>query len=215
MLRSLPVRLTRRCSAWWARRMRAAATPVDDPGADGHELAGRRARSCWPPYACRRWSLHRIGDALFAVEEARYIAEHIPGAQLVELLDGDDHFVSGDPDQILDAIEPFVSGTPRPEHHLALAAVVACPARARRGRPRELGRLRRPAAATPRRATWWSCSTDPRPAYGRCAARSPGHPRARRGLSIAEVAVEAVRSRARASTTRCGSATDAVTGSCW
>ena len=58
------------------------------------------------------------------------MAEQIPGARLIEL-DGADHFVSGNPDQILDAIEPFISATPRPEHHLALAAVVQPPVTAR------------------------------------------------------------------------------------
>jgi hypothetical protein len=47
----------------------------------------------------------------------------IPGATMVEL-SGEDHFVSGDPDQILDAFEPFVTGAPVRSHHLALAAVV-------------------------------------------------------------------------------------------
>jgi hypothetical protein len=69
--------------------------------------------------------LHRVGDALFHVKDARYIADRIPGAQL-ELLDGDDHFCAGNPDQILDAIEPFLSGLRAPvAPELALAAVVA------------------------------------------------------------------------------------------
>jgi hypothetical protein len=33
--------------------------------------------------------------------------------------------VAGDPDQLLDAFEPFIAGTPRTEHHVGLAAVVA------------------------------------------------------------------------------------------
>jgi hypothetical protein len=59
------------------------------------------------------------------VEDGRYLARHIPGATLVEL-EGADHFVSGDPDQILDPVETFLTDqagqrvTP-----LALAAIVA------------------------------------------------------------------------------------------
>jgi hypothetical protein len=69
--------------------------------------------------------LHRVGDALVHPEGARYLAERIPGARL-ELLDGDDHFVSGNPDQILDAVERFRRDLPRPAgHQLALAAVAA------------------------------------------------------------------------------------------
>jgi pimeloyl-ACP methyl ester carboxylesterase/DNA-binding CsgD family transcriptional regulator len=54
--------------------------------------------------------LHRTGDLFCNVENGRYLAAHIPGAQFVEL-DGVDHlpFV-GDSDAISDAIEAFVTG---------------------------------------------------------------------------------------------------------
>jgi hypothetical protein len=68
--------------------------------------------------------LHRDGDALAALDEARYLAERIPRAELT-VLHGADHFVSGNPAQILDAMEPFVAATPRVERHFALAAVAA------------------------------------------------------------------------------------------
>ena len=51
------------------------------------------------------------------------MTDQIADATIVEL-EGADHFVSGNPDQILDAVEPFIAATPKPEHHLALAAVV-------------------------------------------------------------------------------------------
>jgi hypothetical protein len=44
-----------------------------------------------------------------ASRRARYIAEHIPGARFIEL-EGTDHFVAVDPDQILDPVEDFVRG---------------------------------------------------------------------------------------------------------
>jgi hypothetical protein len=53
--------------------------------------------------------LHRRHDIDASVEEGRYLAEHIPGARFVEL-DGADHFVAVDPDQILDPVEDFVRG---------------------------------------------------------------------------------------------------------
>ena len=54
--------------------------------------------------------IHRTGDRFCAVENGRYLAAHIPGAQLVEL-DGDDHLpMIGDSDAISDAIEAFVTG---------------------------------------------------------------------------------------------------------
>jgi pimeloyl-ACP methyl ester carboxylesterase len=53
--------------------------------------------------------LHRTGD-LTPVEGSRYLAEHIPGAKLVEV-PGRDHFPwVGDSDALLDAIEHFATG---------------------------------------------------------------------------------------------------------
>jgi class 3 adenylate cyclase len=48
-----------------------------------------------------------VGDVDVRIEEARYLAERIPDAELVEL-QGVDHFVSMDPDQILDEVERFL-----------------------------------------------------------------------------------------------------------
>ena len=61
---------------------------------------------------------------MFAVDEAHYLADRIPDSTLV-LLDGEDHFVSGDPQQILDAVEPFVAAVSTTESSSALAAVTA------------------------------------------------------------------------------------------
>jgi len=107
---------------WWSRRMRAAATP-GTVRALLHMNSLVDVRSLLPGVTLPTLLVHRRGDQLAFVEESRYMADRIPGAQLIEL-DGDDHFVAGDPDQILDAFEPFITSTPRPEHHLALAAVV-------------------------------------------------------------------------------------------
>jgi pimeloyl-ACP methyl ester carboxylesterase/DNA-binding CsgD family transcriptional regulator len=54
--------------------------------------------------------LHRTGDLFCPVANGRYLADHIPDAQFVEL-DGNDHlpFV-GDTDAITDAVESFVTG---------------------------------------------------------------------------------------------------------
>jgi len=54
--------------------------------------------------------VHRIGDRITRIEQARYLAEHIAGAKLVEL-SGDDHMPSvGDGDAIIDEIEEFLTG---------------------------------------------------------------------------------------------------------
>ncbi len=106
---------------WWQARMTAAATPGTIRALmEMNALVD--VREVLPTINVPTLVVHRVDDPLFDVEEARYIAQRIPRARL-ELIPGDAHFVSGDPDQILDVIEPFVSATPRPEHHYALAAV--------------------------------------------------------------------------------------------
>ncbi|HEY8817141.1 MAG TPA: adenylate/guanylate cyclase domain-containing protein [Candidatus Dormibacteraeota bacterium] len=54
--------------------------------------------------------LHRVGDPLIPVEAARYTAELIPGARVVEFA-GNDHVPwLGDSDAVLDEVERFLTG---------------------------------------------------------------------------------------------------------
>jgi DNA-binding winged helix-turn-helix (wHTH) protein/pimeloyl-ACP methyl ester carboxylesterase len=108
---------------WWAHRMRASATPSTVRALmDMNSLID--VRDALPAVRVPTLVLHRSGDALFNVAEGKYIADRIAGAQFV-VLDGEDHFVSGNPDQILDAVEPFVTETRAPAAPaLALAALV-------------------------------------------------------------------------------------------
>ena len=67
--------------------------------------------------------IHCTGDTLINVEHGRFLAEHIPGARLLEL-PGDDHlfFVH---EQIGDAIEEFLTGSiSAAENHRVLATVL-------------------------------------------------------------------------------------------
>src|SRR5580658_5028280 len=56
--------------------------------------------------------LHRRDDPWIRVAHARYIAETIPGARLVELPGNEDLFFLGDADGLLDEVEEFLTGTP-------------------------------------------------------------------------------------------------------
>jgi pimeloyl-ACP methyl ester carboxylesterase len=69
--------------------------------------------------------IHRRSDPALPAEGGRYLAEHIPGARLIEVA-GDDHFPwVGDTDSILDPIEQFVTGTRRaPRIDRVLATVL-------------------------------------------------------------------------------------------
>jgi pimeloyl-ACP methyl ester carboxylesterase len=107
---------------WWGRRMRAAATPGTVRALmNMNDLVD--VRSVLPSVKVPTLVLHRKEDALFSVEEATYLAERIPGAEL-QILDGADHFVAGDPEQLIDAIEPFVASHHEAPERTALAAVV-------------------------------------------------------------------------------------------
>src|SRR5215213_5134404 len=70
--------------------------------------------------------LHRLDTRCYNVEHGRYVAAHIPGAQLVELPGADYLPFVGDTDALIDEIEAFVTGTRPlavPDHVLATVLV--------------------------------------------------------------------------------------------
>jgi pimeloyl-ACP methyl ester carboxylesterase len=93
---------------WWRERAHAAASP----GAiraliEMNSLVD--VRDVLPAVQVPTLVLHRRDDRDSHIEEGRYIADHINGATFIEL-QGKDHFVSVDPDQILDPVEAFITG---------------------------------------------------------------------------------------------------------
>jgi class 3 adenylate cyclase len=84
--------------------------------------------------------LNRTGDRWVDVGEARYLAEHIEGAKLVEL-PGDDHLIyAGDTDGVLDEIEEFLTGVRRaPPPRRVLATILFTDIVGSTGRASELG----------------------------------------------------------------------------
>ena len=68
--------------------------------------------------------IHRRADRMVRSQHGRYLAEHIPGARLVEVA-GDDHlFYMGDSDAILAEIEEFLTGARHVDASRALATVL-------------------------------------------------------------------------------------------
>lgn len=109
---------------WWAAYLRMGASP-------GAALALTRMntevdiRPLLPLIQTPTLVIHRTGDRCLKVEEGRYVASRIPGAQFVEL-EGNDHlpFV-GDQDAVLAAVEEFLDQIQlRPENERALATVL-------------------------------------------------------------------------------------------
>ncbi len=93
---------------WWGERCRAATSP----GAARALIEMNSLidiREVLSAVQAPTLVLHRRHDIDSRVDEGRYLAEHIPGARFMEL-DGTDHFIAVDPDQILDPVEEFVHG---------------------------------------------------------------------------------------------------------
>jgi pimeloyl-ACP methyl ester carboxylesterase/class 3 adenylate cyclase len=93
---------------WWQRWVLTSASP-------GAVIALWRmnieldARDTLPAIRVPALVMHRDGDKVYDIAEARYIARRIPGARLVELA-GADHGWWIDPEQIAREIEAFLQG---------------------------------------------------------------------------------------------------------
>jgi pimeloyl-ACP methyl ester carboxylesterase len=109
---------------WWAKSLRLSASP-------GGALAVLRmaweadVRRVLPAIHVPTLVLHRTGDRIVHVEHARYLAEHIPNARLVEL-PGTDHIVwVGDANAVLAELEEFLTGVrPALEPDRVLATIL-------------------------------------------------------------------------------------------
>jgi len=112
-----------RFRTWWATYLRMSASP-------GAAYALTRmngeidARHALPAVTAPTLVVHRTGDRSLPIEGARYMAERIADAKLVEL-PGDDHlpFV-GDQDEILDEVEEFLTGIRPPREPDRVLATV-------------------------------------------------------------------------------------------
>lgn len=100
-----------RHQAWWARYLRAAASPAMGRGALGLN-AELDIRHLLSRVDVPTLVLHRTDERWVDVGNSRYLAEHIAGARLVEASGVDHRPWLGDAEEILDAIETFLTGTP-------------------------------------------------------------------------------------------------------
>jgi class 3 adenylate cyclase len=99
--------------AWWARFERLGGSP----SAAVHLTRMNSeidVRPILPSIRVPTLVMQRPGDARVRPEAARYLAQHIPAAKLVEV-PGEDHLLwSGDASRVADEIEEFLTGS-RPE----------------------------------------------------------------------------------------------------
>ena len=108
---------------WWASYLRMGASP-------GAAVALTRmnaeidVRGVLPSIRVPTLVIHRSGDQCLRVEEGRYLASRIPGAEFLEL-PGNDHLpFAGDQDAILGAVESFLSRQRERAHDGRLLASV-------------------------------------------------------------------------------------------
>ncbi len=110
--------------SWWAKLLRLGTSPQG--AIDLMELYRHLdVRGVLSTITVPTLVLHRSGDRMAPFRQSRHLAEHIPGARLVEL-PGVDHIGwIGDQDSILDEIEEFLVGSRRAhEPERALATVL-------------------------------------------------------------------------------------------
>jgi pimeloyl-ACP methyl ester carboxylesterase/DNA-binding SARP family transcriptional activator len=97
---------------WWARMLRQSASKNGIPLLL-RALGGMDVCARLPGLRVPTLVLQRKGDLIVREGAGRYLAQHIPGAQLA-LLEGDDHPLwYGDTGAVLDEIERFVQSHPR------------------------------------------------------------------------------------------------------
>ena len=110
-----------RFEQWWARYLRASASP--SAAAQLWRMNAQiDVRPVLPSIRVPTLVLHAAGDQVIRVENGRYLAGTIPNAKLVEL-PGDDHLpYLADAQAILDEIEEFLTGV---RHHVETERVLA------------------------------------------------------------------------------------------
>jgi class 3 adenylate cyclase/pimeloyl-ACP methyl ester carboxylesterase len=79
---------------WWAKLLRASATPRSAAAQIRYIIESLDAREALPLIRVPTLVLHSKGNQVSTVEQVRYLADHIDGAKFVEL-PGDDLVVAG------------------------------------------------------------------------------------------------------------------------
>jgi class 3 adenylate cyclase/pimeloyl-ACP methyl ester carboxylesterase len=107
--------------AWYLKYMRAVGTPTDVSRRFA-VTKDRDVRHLLGQITAPTLVLHKRDYALVPIAQGRYLAEHIPGAEFMELPGGDGPLYWEDPDTTLRIIERFVRGRdsgPRPSRGMA------------------------------------------------------------------------------------------------
>lgn len=96
-------------AASYGRLVRLSNAPIVQV-AHTHMITHTDVRAILPTIRARTLVLQRRHDGMVHRGHARYLAEHIPGAELVELDGIDNAMYVGDSDSVVDEIEEFLTG---------------------------------------------------------------------------------------------------------
>jgi class 3 adenylate cyclase len=95
----------------WAGRMERYAASPGQVRRIFEAVGQTDVRHVLPTISVPTLVMHRRDDSFLDIRHSRYLAEHIPGARLVELEGRDGLFSVGDSEAILGEIEEFLTGT--------------------------------------------------------------------------------------------------------
>jgi pimeloyl-ACP methyl ester carboxylesterase len=105
---------------WWARYLRLSASPAAFATLSRMNMQ-LDIRNILPAIRVPTLIMHSVNDQALPIESGRYLAEHIPGARLVELT-GDHVPWLADAEVVVDEVEEFLTGVrhgPEPDRVLA------------------------------------------------------------------------------------------------
>ncbi len=97
---------------WWARYQRHSLSP-GAAAAIQRMLFEIDVRDILPAVRAPTLVVHRVDDPFVRLPQGRYLAEHIPNAELVELAGTDHVFFGENADGLVDEIETFATGARR------------------------------------------------------------------------------------------------------
>jgi class 3 adenylate cyclase len=95
---------------WLARVLRGAATPREAVMQYRYIWKSLDVRPVLPSIQVPTLVLHHIRNAILPIEHGRYLAEHIPGAKLVELEGDDSSLIAGAQAMWIDELGEFLTG---------------------------------------------------------------------------------------------------------
>lgn len=111
---------------WYAQVQRMSASPAT-AAAMAQQWFEVDVRSVLPAIQVPTLVLGRSANVIFPIQHTRYLAEHIAGTKYIEFPGADLLYFVGNADQVLDAIEEFVTGMrplPSPDRFLGTVLFV-------------------------------------------------------------------------------------------